>query len=246
MNSAFVRNLITIFIVTGSIFPAFSQETFVGVRGGISIPNLSGGTNEVSKGYTSRLGPVFGALLEWGIKKDFALQFEVNYASQGGQKNGMQPITNPPSQLPPNPNGYYYANFKNEAILNYLEIPVMAKWSWTNFYVNAGPYIGFLLNAKTKTSGSSNIYADNQGTQQVTPQPVPFDSTTDVKSDIKSANFGISGGIGFKQPVYHGHVFIDARFEYGFNSIQKNTSVDGKSHTGGVFVTAGYAFKLAK
>jgi len=231
---------------------ATAQQIWVGFKGGLSIPNISGGNDELSKGYTSRLAANFGVLSEWQLHKRLSLQVEVNYAGQGGQRKGMQPITNLPPELQAlvPPGQYLYANFKNKAILDYLELPVMAKYSWGRrfpFYVNAGPYVGYLLHAKEKTSGTSAIYADAQGDPLPTPQPLPpqsFDATTDVTSSIRRWNVGITGGVGIAWAITpKNRLFFDARFEYGFINIQRYKQ-DGSNNTGNVLLSLGYAIGI--
>ena len=234
---------------------AHAQSTWLGLKGGISIPNLSGGGgNPLSENYSSRLAANFGVQSEFVLTRTWSVQVELNYAGQGGKRNGMQPITNlPPEYAQLVPAGtYLYANFKNKAILDYLELPVLARITWGKrfpFYVNAGPYLGYLLHAKEKTSGTSYIYADSQGQQPLETQagPVPaqnFDATTDVTSSIKRWNLGITGGAGIAKPFgQRNKVFFDARFEYGFLNIQKY-SQDGKNNTGNVLLSLGYAYRL--
>lgn len=64
--------------------------------------------------------------------------------------------------------------------LNYLSVPVMANWHFgkkRNWYLNFGPYVGFLMGA-TETANSRN-----------------------VKEAFNSTDYGISYGIGVKIPV---------------------------------------------
>ncbi len=236
---------------------AMSQSTWIGFKGGISIPDLSGGraVTPLSSGYTSRLAANFGVQSEFVVHENFSLQVELNYAGQGGQHNGMQAITNLPPELSSSvpPGTYLYANFKNKAILDYLELPILARLSWGRtlaFYANAGPYLGYLLHAKEKTSGTSTIYADAKGDPlTIQGYPVPpqnFDATTDVTSSIKRFNVGATGGVGLAWPLTpKNKLFFDARFEYGFINIQKY-SEDGKNNTGNVLLSLGYAYRLGK
>jgi len=127
---------LTIFCLSQSAL--YSQPVIIGVKGGLSIPDLSGGNTPVSEGYTSRLAPNFGAYINYGLNQDWFLQAEVLFAGQGGQRNGMQAFTN-----------NLYANYDNETIINYLEIPVLAGYNFkfgnSGFtgYVEAGPYFDF-------------------------------------------------------------------------------------------------------
>ena len=64
--------------------------------------------------------------------------------------------------------------------LNYLTIPLMANWHFgktRNWYLNAGPYAGFLMSA----SQSSN--------------------NADIKPRFNSTDFGLAFGIGVKFPI---------------------------------------------
>lgn len=238
--------------------PANAQKLYLGVDGGLSIPQLkSSGDNEISQGYSSRMAPVFGVFADIGVKDNFSIKTFINYAGQGGKRDGMQPIPVTPAslaQLLP-PGTRLYANFNNEAILNYLEIPIMANLEWGHkwkYFVELGPYVGFLLNAKQKTSGNSQLYFDKEGKQPVSimGQPLPpqsFDAENDVKNDINSTNFGITGGGGlaycFNNPL---KLYLDVRGAYGLTHIQKDTDKNGKSNTGGLFVTLGLAYALKK
>jgi hypothetical protein len=253
-----MRKIISIvFLVALFSGHAMSQTTWLGLKGGLSIPDLSGGSgNPLSDNYTSRLALNFGVLSDFKVHKNFSLQVELNYAGQGGKRDGLQPITNLPASLSQGlPAGtYLYANFKNKAVLDYLELPIMAKLSWGKmfgYYVNAGPYLGYLLHAAEKTKGTSTIYEDPGGQVPLTEMgyPVPaqnFDANTDVTSSIKRFNVGVTGGGGVDWKLDpKDKLFFDARFEYGFINIQKY-SVDGKDNTGNLLLSLGYAHRLGR
>ena len=169
----------------------------------------------------------------------------------------MQPVTAIPpalSQMLP-PGTMLYADFKNESVLNYLEMPVTAKFTWGDklkYYINAGPYAGILLNATQKTEGTSQLYLDKKGMQPlgIQGQPMPaqsFKADTDIKQDINTINFGFTGGIGLAYPVKGaGEIILDARGAYGLTPIQKDTKANGKSCTGGLFLTLGYAYTFQR
>jgi Outer membrane protein beta-barrel domain len=234
---------------------ASAQSIWLGVHGGLSIPDLSGGNgNALSSNYTSRLAGNFGLQSDFGITKKFSIAVELNYAGQGGKRDGVQPITNLPAQYQAFASGnYLYANFKNTAAFDYLELPILARLTWGKtwkFYVNAGPYLGYLLHAEEKTKGTSYIYEDPQGQEPLTVQgyPVPaqdFTANTNITSDIHKFNVGVTGGIGLAYPFARNEIFIDARGEYGLLNIQKS-SVDGKDHTGNLLLSLGYSYRLGK
>ncbi|MFA3781612.1 porin family protein [Melioribacteraceae bacterium 4301-Me] len=232
---------------------AYSQAIMLGVKGGISIPELKGGGTPQSEGYSSRLAPNFGAFINYLLNTYFSLQAEVLFSGQGGKRNGMQAISNIPN-LPVPPNTNLYANFDNETILNYLEIPVMVKYlisgsnTGASAYIDAGPYFGILLNAKTQTSGNSKIYLDQAGTMPISfnGYPIPpqsFDNETNITSDIKTLNVGITGGIGITLNTTAGEFDIDLRGVYGFIPIQSDKT-NGSNNTGALYLTIGYGFKI--
>lgn len=218
----------------------------LGVFGGLNIPRLSGGGGyELSRDFTSRAGVAFGLTSSVYVGSNFSLRLDAMYSSEGGKRNGVQAF-DASTFSPLVPSGtYFYADYNNESILNYLEIPLLVKYSFplgksTKFYVDLGPYAGILLNAKQKTHGSSLIYADREQTQVIVPVAQPFDANTDVKSDIKSFNAGVTGGGGIAENLGSGEVFIDLRGAYGITTIQKDKK-NGSSHTGNLLVDLGYA-----
>jgi hypothetical protein len=228
----------------------------LGVIGGLNIPKLQGGGgNPISEGWKSRLGYAAGITTSVDLGKNFSVQAEALYSNEGGKHDGLQAI-DASSLNPQAPAGtYFYADFHNESILNYFEIPVMLKYSIpvtrsSAFYIDFGPYVGYLLNAKQKTSGSSIVYADNAATIPVSvnpqtgePVPVSFDADTNITSQINKINFGITGGIGFSKEIGPGEISLDLRGAYGLTNIQ-NDPKNGKSNTGNLLIAICYSFPL--
>ncbi len=193
-------------VLTAACGVANAQNLWIGLRGGPSIPRLSEGGNEISSGYESILAPNFGIMAEFFLAEHFSVQSEINYSGQGGARNGLQPITIDMEGIPQLPPGQYlYGDFKNKSILNYLEIPIMGKYHWEasprrSYFVEGGPYIGFLLNATQETRNSSLLYTDKNRTPltiegQALP-PVSFNADTDTKNDLNKVNAGITAGFG--------------------------------------------------
>lgn len=235
------------------------QNLTLGARGGISIPNLSAKASEnnpLNTGYKSRLGPDAGIFAEYHLTSLFSIEAMLEYSSQGGKKDGMQAFPTPPEIASMFPRGtapqYLYANFKSEAKMNYLLIPVLAKFgrnltsnSPIRIYIDAGPFAGFLLSAHQVTSGSSLIYADEKG-QQPFPAPAQsFDANNDIKNQLNTFNFGVSGNIGIAYNFTRSNIFLEGGGNYGFLNIQKGTA-NGKNNTGAGTVDIGYAYTFGK
>src|ERR1700694_5115438 len=99
-------------------FNVDAQNVALGIRGGISIPNLSAGSNNqnpLNTGYSSRLGPGVGGFAEFKFCDLFSIQPMLEYSSQGGKKNGLQAFPTPAQFAPlfqPNPPPtYLYAHY---------------------------------------------------------------------------------------------------------------------------------------
>jgi len=233
-------------IVLVGVGTVFGGEVRVGLQAGLSIPNIRGSaTDKFSEGFTSREGPFFGIVTDIGLSRHFSLVVELNYTSQGGKKNGMQLITNVPPGLPTDMD--LYADFKNETIMDYVELPVLGRLTFgknIRFFISAGPYAGYLVRAKAVTSGSSLIFLDEAGLMPIVPSPVSFDASTDVMDSLKKWNFGLAGGGGVIFPVGPGDLILEAHFQLGLSDIQKDVTTSGKSQTGAVVVSLGYEFSM--
>lgn len=231
--------LLVVLLVGGG--QLIAEQIRLGLHGGLCIPNIRGGTTEQSKGYVSRLGPFFGFFADFALRPNLSLCTEMNYASQGGKRNGMQPVSM--EQLPGMP---LYADFHNETILDYLEIPLMLKLAGgqkPRFFVQAGPYVGFRLRARTVTSGSSLLYIDPSGIP-LDSQLISFEGDTCICNDIHRINAGISGGVGLEAPFGPGDIVVDLRFSMGLTNIQSDPELNGKNQTGAMIVSLGYCFAI--
>lgn len=226
----------------------------LGFKAGLSIPNLTSGssTNPVSSGYGSRLDIDAAVHIEFPFCDRFSIQPQLEYSSQGGKKNGTQAFTVPDEMLLLFPSGqapaYLYADYKSEAKMNYLMLPVLAKYriKWKSkwsVYLAGGPFISYLLNAKNITRGSSRVYLDYDKTEPVTAQPQSFSNKDNITSDLHRFNTGISGHFGIDYKLGGGSLFLEAGGNYGLIDIQKGTA-NGKNKTGAAVVDLGYQFRL--
>lgn len=233
-----------------------AQNHFIGIKAGVSIPNLTAGgstENPINTGYSSRLGPDIAVFVEWGLTKNLSLLPTLQYSAQGGKKNGYQAFTTPSAYIPFFPAGqappYLYANYRSEAKMNYLMLVVPVKWTWPLgkgpylLSADAGPFVSFLLNAQQETSGSSIIYADGQQQQPLTPSPQSFDHEQNIKDDLHKANAGVEADLGLARVLKKGRIFLESGFNYGFINIQRD-EVNGKNRTGAAIFRLGYAFRL--
>ena len=242
-------------------FNANAQDVSIGVRGGISIPNLTAGGSEqnpLNTGYSSRQGPDFGLYGEFRISELFSIEPMLEYSSQGGKKDGLQAFPTPAEikgayeEMGQTAPTYLYANYNSEAKLNYLMLPVLAKFGWNfhkspfRIYVDAGPFLGLLVSAHQVTSGTSQFYADAGGTQPLTEFGTNnFDGDQNIKPQLNTVNFGVEGNVGLAYRIKRSSIFIEGGGNYGFLNIQKGTA-NGKNNTGAATADIGYALGFGK
>lgn len=264
------NNLLLVLMAVMLISTSYAQETKVGIRLGIGLPNLqSKDDNIYSKDYSTVTGFDGGIFLDYGLTENFSIKTELVYARKGGERNGLQAI--PPDRLDPQlslitQGAVVYANYNNKAVFSYIEIPVLAKYEWHlgdkwGVYANAGPYVDFIISPTQETSGTSQLYYDEAGTMPVqiltNPQDPPenwffvdlpaqdFNASTDVNNDLANMDFGAMLGVGASYQISErGEILFDARGSYGFIPLQNNTDLYGTVHMGSFTFSLGYAYTL--
>lgn len=243
-------------LVLATAAAAHAGGVRVGVKGGLSVPNIRGSETDLfSRGFSSRQGPFAGVFVEVPLASRLSLVTELSYTSQGGQRNGLQPITMDMEGLPVPPGTMLFADFRNETILNYLELPVLGRLvlgDRLRFFVNAGPYAGLLIGHHAVTRGTSAIFLDEARTMPIVIPPstepllVDLGADTDVGDSLKNWNFGLMGGVGVTYPAGRGDLVLEARFELGLTNIQRDAVTSGRNRTGAVIVAVGYSLPLRR
>jgi len=98
-------------------------------------------------------------------------------------------------------NGFYRFG-EADIVFNMITVPITANYYFgknNNWYVNLGPYVGFMIAAKANRNGS-----------------------VDITKNYKSMDFGISGGIGFQFPISQKtDLFIEIDNQTGMSDILK-------------------------
>jgi hypothetical protein len=295
MKNRFFKQSLALFASLMLICNAgLAQDVKFGIRGGLNMPNLLDGSNNtpMSEGYKSRMAAGAGIFTELQLNQTVSLRLGVEYSKMGGQKNGMQAM---PSQrlitemgnnigmtiteqqlaalmgLAANMPTYYYSKIDNTAKYDYVTIPLMVQFGanlgqspW-RVYVNAGPFVSFLLSGKHVAKGTDRMYSDASGTTTLwdnLPQAVKdgvtqvfpdMDKTlgnqvtfgeTNITGELKSTNFGVTGNVGLRyQCNKRNFIFLEAGGNYGFATVQDNDA-NGGNRLGAVSVMVGYSFSL--
>jgi hypothetical protein len=152
-----------------------AQHVNIGVKGGLNFYDINsntGGNTDYKAGFN------LGLLGHIHLTGNFGLQPEIYYSLQGA-KSGNTNIN-----------------------LGYMNIPVLVQYMFNNgFRLQAGPQLGFLLSAKSKTSGAN----------------------TDIKDNYKTIEVGLSfGGSYVHPPTGFG---VDLRFNRGLTNISDINNV---------------------
>ncbi|MEN0053997.1 MAG: porin family protein [Mucilaginibacter sp.] len=157
----------TIIIVLGVYSASFAQQQKGDVELGINTGlNSSTVFNDGYGNSSYRTGFNFGLAADLYFSNRWSIKGKFIYDQKGWnsgvfiEKNGVATLTN------------YH--------LNYLTVPVMANWHFgktRNWYLNFGPYAGFLTDANETAFNNS------------------------LKPFFKSTDFGIALGIGVKIPL---------------------------------------------
>jgi hypothetical protein len=262
------NNLLLLLMAFMLISTSFAQETKVGIRLGIGLPNIeSTDDNIYSSGYKTVAGFDGGFFLDYGLTENFSIKTELYYARKGGERDGLQPI--PPATIAGTPleqiagGNPIYADFNSVAVFSYIGIPVLAKYEWNlgskwGVYVNAGPYVEFIIDPKQEVSSALNLpITDANGTQIMVPIPpdfqtsfplsVPegFNTTTDINNDLANMDFGAMAGVGVTYALNDtSELLFDARGSYGFIPLQNDTDTYGTVHMGSFTFSLGYAYTI--
>ena len=182
-----------------------AQEVKFGVKGGVNFANLTGDVDDASM----KVGFNVGGFAEIKVSDKFSVQPELLYSTQGAKEKESG-------------SGY---NAEYKLNLGYLNIPVMAKYYVAQgFSLEAGPQIGFLVNAKSKFESTTG--------------GLTVSGTEDVKDNFESIDFGVNFGAGFD---FTENVSAGVRYNVGLSNIAKDSG-DNKVHNSVLSLSLGYKF----
>ncbi|MDR2269498.1 MAG: PorT family protein [Sphingobacterium sp.] len=126
----------------------------------------------------------------------FSVQPELNFVNKGAS--------------------YNIGSIKEKINVNYLELPVLAKYAYGPIYVNAGPSIGL----RTGQDDKSKLALGN----------------------LKKVDFGVQMGLGLALQAGLGKFIIDGRYNLGLSNISEIKGQNIKNR--GMQFSLGYAIPL--
>lgn len=213
----------------------FGQDFEFGIKGGASSRNLTNGQgllHTFSPDNHLNVAPQGALFFNYKVSNTFSIQPQIEYSPQGSKK-GIYVNTDPIDG----------AAYVNSAQLNYLMIPVLAKFGWfipdsrVRVYIAAGPYMSFLTSARQYyreteyDAGTDSFYLSGYYYQNIKPQ-------------LNSMNFGIEGNGGLAYYFANCSVFAEAGGNYGLGRAQQFASPGNK--TGAVSLSLGMSFWFDK
>jgi hypothetical protein len=189
-----------------------AQDVKYGLKGALNVSTFTGDKDGAN--LKSRIGFNVGGFVEIKLSEKFALQPELLYSDQGTK------FTNIGDYLD---GDFYTGDIKFN--LAYINVPVMAKYYVAEkFSIEAGPQIGFVVSAKTKTKldGFSQTVEN------------------DIKDSFESIDFGLNFGAGYD---FTEHFGIGVRYNLGLANIAKTEAGDDtKLHNSVFSFSAAYKF----
>ena len=165
-----------------------TAKTYLDLMVNVVATNLNyGGSNSALADYKkSSNGIQAGVSFQAGISPAFSVVSELYFMRKGGKLKANNPLTTSESTLR----------------INTLELPVLARFHFGKFYMNAGPSIAYNLSGK-KT-------VDDQSVKL---------SFTNSNNSYKRFDAGIQMGGGFEFPLKQKRIALDIRYSHGLTNI---------------------------
>jgi hypothetical protein len=182
-----------------------------GMKAGLNIANANA-SGDGAPSSKSLIGLNAGLFMEIKLNSKFSIQPEALYSQQGIQFDQ---------------NVFFEGNLyntSNKIKLSYINIPLMVKYyADKNFYIEAGPQLGFLTKAEFE------IKVDGQT------------GTENIKDSYKSTDIGINFGIGYD---ISNKIVVSSRYNRGLANALVTTTGDNSKFVNSVFsFSIGYKFE---
>ena len=148
--------------------------------------NYGAGNSSLTDYKKSNNGIQAGASFQAGITPGFSLVSELYFLRKGGKLKAGNPLTNGESSLH----------------LNTIELPLLARFHFGRFYMNAGPSIAYNLSGTRKIADLSDKL-----------------SFTHSGNGFRRFDAGVQVGGGLEFPFKKRRIALDIRYNYGLTNI---------------------------
>ena len=175
-----------------------TAKTYLDLMVNVVSTNLNyGGTNSALADYKkSANGLQAGVSFQAGITPGFSLVSELYFMRRGGKLKANNPLTTNESSLR----------------LNTIELPVLARFHFGKFYMNAGPSIAYNLSGTSKIEDIST--------------KLSFKNSTE---GFKRFDAGVQMGGGVEFPFKQRRIALDIRYSYGLTNIAYDKEIHNRA-----------------
>ena len=148
-----------------------------------------------------------------------------------------------------------YSETHGRIASHYIEIPLLARFSWKDYYIGVGGFGGFMLSAKTKTYSKERtpfvdiidlepiiaLLGQPELAFLIPPASDEVSASTSSKGGLRSWDYGLKGVLGYQSE----HFGFNASYQYGLPDYRTSPS-GGKERHHFVQLTVNYLFELGK
>jgi hypothetical protein len=175
-----------------------TAKTYLDLMVNVVSTNLNyGDANSAMTDYKkSANGIQAGVSFQAGITPSLSLVSELYFMKKGGKLKASNPLSSSESNLR----------------LNTIELPVLARFHFGKFYVNAGPSIAYTISGDNKIDDLSTkllFENSNQG--------------------FKRFDAGVQMGGGVEFPFKQRRIALDMRYNYGLTNVSYNKEMYNRS-----------------
>jgi len=176
------KHALALFVLCITAACTKAQQMTAGVKGGLNIADVTNFDGD------NRLSGHVGLFLHGSLSAQWGIQPELLYSGQGQQ--------------------YTFLGHDHTLALNYLQVPLMFQYFPVHqFFLEFGPYLGFLLSARDKSDGDH----------------------VEVDGSYKKVEAGLGLGAGF---WVNRQLGFYARYNIGLSDITKNDNRDYYNRVG--------------
>ncbi|MBF4470170.1 porin family protein [Flavobacterium sp. HJJ] len=215
----------------------YSQNSKIkfGIQGGLNYSNFRGYDipANISSYYSENPAFAFlgGLNFEYQIKEKLSLKLEFNYERKSQKSKTTLETIN--VNVNPDPISGGFDELRSKRNHDYLVLPIMIKYNFSNknsFFVNGGPFIGYLL----KSNLVESLYLNRS---------VKESQTTETTNSYNKTDFGLSIGFGKTIEINERNsIFIEIRENLGLAKSSKNKIWgDGEAKTNSLNLIIGYS-----
>lgn len=230
MKNLMKKSLFMLILLSAVGSTLFAQIE-VGIRGGINSSNIrqTDLLETITPDLHDVLGPTVSVLAAYNLGAHFAVQTELSFSTKGFGLDLGTDVSLFGVNLPIGANA--------ESRFNYLEVPVLAKGKIGNEKIKAfaeiGPSFSYAASGRIKTESTGIIQLDL------------LESKLDLSTlGMQRWDIGAVAGAGVEFNTSFGKVFVDGRFQQGFNQIYDIPVSQEKAKNRSFSLGAGLSFNL--